>query len=519
MKRLAILVGVALALGCDAIDLEPWSGSPDRFEPDGSRDQAREQRVHSAEPLHTFAPEGDVDFIRFRVTEVDFTPYPQDEYYVRYEIGLSNVVGSPVMKLWSDQGDITSQPSPLATPGVYYVSIEESTNSGGEYRPWIRLWKNYNKTDEPPDLAATSVEVPATVALGSTCTLTVRLGNQGGAQGLGTFDLAAYLSTSRTLSGGETLLGSKRVTLSGWVFRDESLQVTFPSSGVPTGPVYVLVKADSAHEVVESDEANNIAVGSTLLGMPDPYTESEPATISVGETQHDRLIYPAGDEDLIALDIDGSTYTWFEVWTHNLRGGADTKLELYSDNVLLGSDEDGGLESGASYIARQVDGSGTVTYYIRVTDERGSTGAYDITVRAGSYSPDDRDLSKWGWNLEPDDYTPADIAAGVAPWRATLRPDTTVNRKFHLADDVDWLVYGVSASNDKDASPTRRHNIVAAASGCSPYLRIYDAYGTKLPSEGTSLVGLALDAGLYYVQVTNTGGVGAYGVSAQVYTP
>lgn len=516
----ALLAGaLALGLGCDG-GLEPWSGSPDRFEIDDSREQAREQRVHSAEPLHTFSPDGDIDFIRFRVTEVDFTPYPQDQYLVKYEVGLLGVVGSPRLRLWSDQGDITAEPDPLATPGVYYVSVEDSTSSGGEYRPYIRLWKNYQKADERPDLVAASFELPPTVALGAQRTLSIRLGNQGGTLGLGSFKLAAYLSTMRTLSGGETLIGQKIVTLSGWVFRDETLTLTFPSSGPPTGPVYVLVKVDVDHSVVESDESNNIAFASTLFGLPEPYVESEPESIAVGEVQHDRLIYPAGDEDLLSLDIDSSLYQWFEVWTCNLRGGLDTKLEvLDATETLIATDEDSGMEDGSSYVACQVNGSGTVRYYIRVTGERSSTGAYDILVRAGSNAPaSDKDLSKWSWCLEPDDYTPSDIACGIAPWRAILRPGATVNRSFHLEEDVDWFVYGVKASDDKDATPARRHRIqIASSAGCTPFLRIFDAYG-NLVQEG-DLSALALDAGLYYVQVTSTGGAGTYAVSAQVYTP
>lgn len=512
MRGLPAFAVIAFLLaGCDDDPTpEPWVGEPDEFELDDTRALATELLIHGRTERHTFSPDGDIDWIRFRVTEVgiDAVGDPMGPFC---QMGLLGVVGSTRLGLYSPQALIYEHPISMSwwcpRPGIYYLQVTETTGSGGEYRPFVSCWRD----DGYPDLVATSVVCPAEVASGSSHTLTLRLGNMGYAAAP-SVDLVPYVSLDRVVDSSDCeIIGRKLVATTPWrLDPDFPLPVEFtPALGepdpLPTGPVYILVQIGPlANEITAHNDWNNVALGSTLIDMPEPYTESEPATVTLdgttqSETQAGRHIYPAGDLDELTLDVNTSVFSWYEVWTEKLRGGANTAVEIRDSlGQLVAAAEDGGPENGATYIRHQF--SATDTYTVGIVDEDvDSTGAYDLHVRASAMEPD---------GSEPDDtFEPA---LGYCTWR-TLTAGFPVSRSFHAGGyDVDYMAYGVSWDEGGRTHKIETRNV----SGCETRLTLYahDAprgrvVGTGLAGAGgTWVIEQTLAAGLYYVRIENIAG-------------
>ncbi|MHC4201419.1 MAG: PPC domain-containing protein, partial [Planctomycetota bacterium] len=206
------------------------------------------------------------------------------------------------------------------------------------------------------------------------------------------------------------------------------------------------------------------------------------------------------------------------IWTHDLRGGADTAIELLDDTgTVLDSAEDGGMADGASYLHYDFTALPAGIYYIRVVDEQGSTGAYDLSVRAGPMGPD---YCEFDDDVETSDH--------IRPWRSIDTPlvggsAVEVQRTFHLAGDVDWLVYSVAADG-----AFMRHMIDSVILGdCTPDFKFYEADGDQIKVletnelSGPGINRITLTAGLYYIRVVDQAGTGtgSYKVQASVSAP
>jgi len=536
MRRLAMLLAIALlAFGCDdPSDPSDWEGLPDAFEVDNSMPAARTQRVNSRPKFHTLCPDGDEDWIRFRVTEVDTDGDLTDYVGPAYWLGSSGVQGVVVLEFrrehsasailtWSG----TTPPLYTATPGVYFLRVVDGAGTGGQYNSAIALMKDSGITD----ISVTDVTVPAEVAAGGTADLTVRVVNQSIANS-GAFNLEVYVEADRVLTGGETAVHLHPVDAPGvgaGLYWEVSLTgVDFPAS--PTGPRYVIVKAEGV--AGDSDVSNNVVVGSTLLGVVAPDSHADGADDTIAEVvtsarppivlgvPEEHTFYPAGDVDVIPLDAstDVATNPHFEIWTHDLRGGADTAIELLDDTgALIDSAEDGGMADGASYLHCDFTALPAGTYYIRVIDEQASTGAYGLSVRAGPMGPD---YCEFDDDVETFDH--------IRPWRSIDTPvvggsPTEVQRTFHLAGDIDWLVYSVTADG-----AFMRHMIDSVILGdCTPDFKLYEADGDPIKVletnelSGPGINRITLTAGLYYIRVVDqTGtGTGSYKVKASVSAP
>lgn len=524
MKRLAVFaILVTALLACDAPDPEePWSGEPDRFEPDDDKFAATEQRINAAPQRHTLYPEGDEDWIRFRVTTPDVSDL--DSLEPAHGLFLQTVHGLPTVILSDEDGAITAPDGGLFDmPGVYFVRADEVSGAAGEYGLWLTLYKN---GDAKADVTVTTVTVEPESAAG-TQTITVRVANQGGADAL-EVNCSAYVSDDRAI-GGDTLIGtaSEIATLPDNEYGDLSIEVDF--SAVTPGPWYVLVKADTLS--AESDTTNNVGVASTLVAVDaadarDSVTPDDTiaaadgkATLSPGGSISDLTLYPAGDVDVIKLDIPDTSYC-YEIETRNIRGQANTVIEVVdeNDNPIDYADS-GGQETGGSYL--WIDGgaaglSGGTGYYVRVTGTEDVTGAYDISLRAGTrLTPSGDDPVDYSSTLgyEPDDVF--EPALGIAAWRS-IRPDGNAMTRAFSGDgaDVDYLVYAVSAADDGTA-----REITVTGDGIDVKATLLDykggiySAGQVGGSSNIWIVDANTDAGLYYLKIENLSGVpGTYTV-------
>jgi len=114
-----------------------------------------------------------------------------------------------------------------------------------------------------PDLAVTSVSVPATLPTGGSLAINHTIGN-GGTAAAGAFTVRFYLSTDTALDAGDLLLGSRTLTgLAAGASNTTVSTITLPST-VTVGTYRVLVVVDALGQVTESDETNNAGVSAAL---------------------------------------------------------------------------------------------------------------------------------------------------------------------------------------------------------------------------------------------------------------
>src|SRR6185295_672262 len=118
-----------------------------------------------------------------------------------------------------------------------------------------------------PDLAVTSVSVPATLPTGGSLAINHTIGN-GGTAAAGAFTVRFYLSTDTALDAGDVLLGSRTLTgLAAGASATTVSTVTLPST-VTVGTYRVLVVVDALGQATESDETNNMGVSAALSVTP-----------------------------------------------------------------------------------------------------------------------------------------------------------------------------------------------------------------------------------------------------------
>ncbi len=467
----------------------------------------------------TLWPAGDVDFIRFRVNEVDIDGSDGDGPLVFVDLRDAYYVDDYNVTWYYDHTPITAATfddyrtldGGFSKPGIYYVEVPGHATLGGSYDSLVRMIRE----GSGPDLVVTSVEPPDEITTGEAVTIGVFIVNQGGA-GATTTECKIYASADRQPDPGDVLLATESVpALAKWALGYDwtpcTLDVTidpFPdlSATIPDGPVYIFAQVDGNV---------NIGLGSCLLD-PTTYTPpSGPVAPSTGTptvTLAGLMLHPADDEATTGVDesdVDEfaltlvATLPYYEIWTENLIGLTDTKIELLDSGGLpLDPEvivEDGGLENGASYLCHDSGGaSGSLT--IRVTDENGRAGGYDLVVRASASLPD---------VFEPD--------GGTGTWRV-LHPGVNPNpfdgqRSFSTADEEDWVAYPVSA-----ADHLREHTIGTygdyqgmTALTFTTRLDLYKAgvaaaEASNEAADGAVIADQVLEAGLYYVKVTAVGG-------------
>ena len=531
----ACLLALGFLVGCGGGSYTPAEEVQDNFEVDDTSDLAKEQPINGPPQSRTLAPvdelqeEGDQDFIRFRVSEVDmFDGDGIDPEVPDGPLCFLDAYTAATQELWYGETPITdltpyrTTDGGFSVPGIYYLRIVGAPGSKAAYFTLLRMVREGSGAD----LVATAIASPAEINTGDALTgddaIRVFIVNQGGANAVAS-EARLYLSADRDPDPQDELIATEDVpALAKWSppydWTPYDLEVTFDSfpdlPGIPEGPAYLIAQVNTSGTVQEGvgqAANNNIFVGSFLLN-PEDYTPaaSGPIAPSVGTstvTLAGQMLWPGDNEetpeddesdtDDFELQLDAA-FSHYEIWTESLVGWADTKLEVLDAAGLpldpaVGA-EDGGLENGASYLVFEpAVASGSFT--IRVTDEQGNSGAYDLVVRASAEAPD---------GFEPD--------GGTGTWRQLrggLDPDPfTDRRSFSTADDEDWVAYPVAA-----ADHGLKHTILTyAVAGCDTKLEIYKA-GSDIPEytspEATgagTLTDVVLAAGLYYVRVTNTNG-------------
>jgi subtilase family serine protease len=154
-------------------------------------------------------------------------------------------------------------PQSTATGAYYLLVVADADNVITETQEFNN--GRYSFVLVGADLTLPSLTVPATTGAGSTITVSDTTRNQGG----GAADpssTAFYLSTNTVLDASDVLLGSRAIpALAPGVSSLASTSLTIPA-GTAAGVHYVLVVADVAKVVVETQENNNYNFAYTQVG-------------------------------------------------------------------------------------------------------------------------------------------------------------------------------------------------------------------------------------------------------------
>lgn len=236
---------------------------------------------------------------------------------------------------------------PLELSGTYYVIVyadmtyqiteySELNNTGASSAMEITIGSG-------PDLQITSIAVPESVATGDQFTVNWEVTNSGtGSTGGGTWYDALYLSTD-TMAGSGQMLGSfaNAAALDAGQHYANSAQLTMPLGA--TGEYRIIVVANAAHQLPETNSANNSGYSASLriagCNGPDLLVTqlTFPPTVQSGQdievTWH--------------VQNAGNRATTIPVWGDNLRLAIDT---LLSQTWQLGQfDNPTYLGAGESY--------------------------------------------------------------------------------------------------------------------------------------------------------------------------
>ena len=548
MRQLAVLgVIAAFVVGCGSSGDDAWVGEPDGFEPDDTTPTAREQRMNSRPVRHTFASDDispDEDWVRIRVTETDISETDSFEPY--YQFGSIPVSGMPMVRLLSEHGDLVLGPatgySPLFlmdTPGVYFMKFYESSGVGGEYNSYVGVRKDSGGAD----VAVTSVVLPRELPAGEddSVDVDVHVVNQGDTAAANV-TVKLYVTSQRRVDAEPEIASQLVADLPAATFGDapsagETITFTgvdFSGPSVPIGPVYVVAEATLS---ADSDLSNNFCVTSTLHSVDtgdawetadaidDDLVTTTRAPVVPG-TAEAHTFFPATDVDVVPISISSGAEGYYEIWTSNVRGGVNTRLELVDsvgEPVAADANACGnGMEGGSSYLARNL---AIGSHYVWIDEVSGLTGAYDLNVRK-SELPGGPDALEFDDDLDTQD--------DVRPWHAIRTPvldeistPPELLRSFHRNDDVDWVLYSVPGASHLMDHVIEKIPVVGSLA--DPVFELFEADGD--PARLTDVIvtpvyiggGISrtLPAGLYYIRITNDAAadVGEYKIKATVTTP
>ncbi|GEM_PF-4269438 len=145
------------------------------------------------------------------------------------------------------------------------------------------------------DLASSfTTAVPTLIWPTGTTPITVHVTNVGSSAVRGQATVSLYASTDQTLDGGDTLLGSKAMSigLAAGKGTNASLKVAHPD-GLADGQYYILAQVLGDAAVADSNSANDVSATSTKVQIRDPFADlgpivtkipAKPVVISAGKT-------------------------------------------------------------------------------------------------------------------------------------------------------------------------------------------------------------------------------------------
>jgi subtilase family serine protease len=299
-------------------------------------------------------------------------------------------------------------PATLPDAGTYYILVvADGDNALVETLETNNV--NYWAIRLSPDLAV-SVTAPATALAGSTISVTDTTGNQGLSPIRDTVT-AFYLSTTTTVNGSATLLGSRAVPgLDPGVASTEATTLTIPAGVGTAGTYYIVAVADSGGRFAELNETNNtgyaaVKIGPDLhiSGLTGPADAAAGATITVTETTRNRGTAPS---------VGSTTRFYFS-----------TRSVMDASADYLGSRPDPPLAAGETHAAATV-----VTLPATVPD----TGTHYILIVADGDDAivetlETNNLNVWPLRVSPD-LTVGVTAPATALAGATITvTDTTTN--------------------------------------------------------------------------------------------
>ena len=164
----------------------------------------------------------------------------------------------------SSAGSITATlPSGTAAGSYYIIAKADDLNAIAE----TIETNNTKYTTKPlkPDLSISSLTGPASSGAGLSVSINDTTKN-GGIIGSGSSTTGFYLSLNSTLDAGDTLLGSRPVSvLAPCELNTGSTTLTIPSD-TPSGKYYIIAKADNSVSVAESSETNNVKSKAINIG-------------------------------------------------------------------------------------------------------------------------------------------------------------------------------------------------------------------------------------------------------------
>jgi subtilase family serine protease len=189
--------------------------------------------------------------------------------------------------------------------------------------------------DVPSDLVVTALTAPTTAGAGLTITVNDTTRNQGAGPSQPS-TTGFFLSTNTLLDAADTSLGTRAVPVLASGASDSTSTVVTVPPGTTSGNYYVIAKADVGASVTESNEANNVKVGSIVAIGPDlvvsaitaPAAAAAGSSLAVADTTKNQ-----GGGNAAA------SMTSFYLSANLLLDGAD---------VLLGTRSVGALATGAS---------------------------------------------------------------------------------------------------------------------------------------------------------------------------
>jgi len=245
-----------------------------------------------------------------------------------------------------------------------------------------------------PDLVPTALTGPASVPRSNTGTYSLpvswTVANEGQSPAtVGASDYI-YLSTDATWDGADTLLATVYTPTPLGIGASYTKNQTITTSAVAAGTYYLIVRADAAASVSESNETNNTRVLGPLAFLAGP--DLIPTALT-------------GPTTAVPRNANG-TYTLAVSWTVENQGPSPTAVSTWNDRLYLSTDAtwDGAdslilsvsrttaLAPASSYTENRPSvTTGVVTagsYYLIVwTDAAGSVSEADETNNTRAYGP------------------------------------------------------------------------------------------------------------------------------------
>jgi Uncharacterized conserved protein len=202
-------------------------------------------------------------------------------FYIKFYLsndGINPISDTPIgsryisggLKAGASSTAYTNLTIPSTYGSYYIIAIIDPANNTCETNKLNNIGTSLTTISiTAPDLVATSISTTSTTyQKGSQITIQDTVKNQGKATA-GGFYVKYYLSKDSTITTSDTYLGSRYISsLKAGELSTVSENFTLPSNLV--GSYYVGAIVDSSNNVSESDESNNIKIGSTTISIVAP---------------------------------------------------------------------------------------------------------------------------------------------------------------------------------------------------------------------------------------------------------